>query len=229
MEYQAIVFDLYNTILDDAQGLVEREQYRLDTIYTILEKALFPIKFETLQEKYGKMTLYQSEIHATGKAVHPFRLVNYLLSELNVHDVIISKKVYDTFADAVLQINPKPIKHAERALKYIKEKGKKVGLLSNTGKTPGHALRMLLLELGLYRYFDEMVFSDEIGFLKPDKAIFDITVARLGVSKEDTIYIGDLKHNDYDGAINAGLNAHLFDRNKDDLYQLAIQYCGSFE
>lgn len=227
--YQAIIFDLYNTILDDDQGFVEREKYRIDTIYTTLEKALFPIPYSEVQEKYGMMTLYMSQAHETGKAVHPFHLVNYLLDKLNVHDVVITKKVYDAFADAVLQINPKPIKNVEKALKYLKEKGKKVGLLSNTGKTPGHAIRMLLLEMGLQRYFDDMIFSDEVGFLKPQKVIFELAVQRLDVDKEQTIFIGDLKYNDYDGAINAGLNAHLFDEKKDDLYQLAIQYCGSYE
>lgn len=58
--YACFLFDLYGTILDDTHGMAEREQYRLDNIYTILEKSQYPVKFADLQKKYGEMSLYMS-------------------------------------------------------------------------------------------------------------------------------------------------------------------------
>lgn len=226
-DYACVIFDLYNTIIDDEEGIAQREKYRLDALYTILEKSNFPVTFAELSEKYGEMTLYYSEYHgSTGKAFSPFRQVEYLLNSLKVRDLVVFKRSYDVYTEALLHIPPKPLLHAEKALTYLQEKGKKIGLISNTGRTPGIVLRLMLKEINLYDYFDDMMFSDEVGFLKPEKMIFDVAVERLGVDKKETIFIGDIKECDYTGAINAGLNAHLFDRNRDDLFQLALSYSG---
>lgn len=225
-KYQCVIFDLYSTLIDDNEGLAQREKYRLDSIYTILEKSGYPTTFAKLSEKYGEMTVYTYEYHNSGIAFSPFSQIDYLLKLLNVNDIVVFKKVYDAYSGAVLHILPKPMNNAERALELLKSKNIKIGLISNTGKTPGMALRLMLKSLELYKYFDDTLFSDEVGYLKPNKHIFDIAVDRLVVERKETIFVGDLKASDYDGAINAGLNAHLFDPKQDDLYKLAMVYCG---
>lgn len=224
-EFNCFLFDLYGTLLDDTHGLAEREQYRLDNIYTILEKSMYPVKFAELQKKYGEMNLYVSEFQDTRKkAFPPFSQVAYLLQLLKVNDLVMFKKIYDTYVDAVLQITPKPAKNAERALQLLKERNKKIGIISNTGKTPGHVVRLLLKELSLLDYFDDFVFSDEVGFLKPDPIVFDVAVKKMGAVRKEAIAIGDNKITDYDGAVKAGLGAHLFRRDDDDLFDLADKY-----
>jgi putative hydrolase of the HAD superfamily len=209
--------------------MAEREKYRLDSIYTILEKSLYPVKFPALAEKYANMIAYWAEYQAsTGWCMTPFYQVQYLLNSLNVHDLIVFKKTYDVYIDAILQICPEPIHHAQKALQELKDRGKKIGLISNTGKTPGVILRMMLKEINLFDYFDDMVFSDEAGYLKPDERIFHLAADRLGVKRDETIFIGDLKVSDYDGAMGAGLGAHLFNRTKEDLYNIIIGYSGGY-
>ncbi len=226
--YGCVIFDLYNTIIDDQEGYAQREKYRIDTIYTILEKGLFPVRFGHLTKKYGELSLHTAEMNEKGIVIHPFDQVGYLLNELNVRDIVIYKKIYDAFVDAIVQIAPKAMHNADKALAHLKENGKKIGLVSNTGKTPGHALRLMLKDLGLYDYFDVMIFSDELGLLKPDPLVFDIAVRRLGAQKGETVFVGDLKGADHDGAVKAGLNAHLFNKEKDDLFKLAVEYCGGY-
>lgn len=228
MQYKAVIFDLYNTLMDDARGLEERERYRIDTIYSILEKSNYPVLHSEVAEKYGQTILRMGEVHATGLAFHPFDQVTYLLHSLKIDDIVIHKKVYDALISAVLQITPQLMPNAKKALSYLKENDKKVGLISNTARTPGHALRFLLKELGIEPYFDSLIFSDEVGFLKPEKVIFDLSLAQLGVNAEDAIFVGDLKRVDFDGAVTAGLHAHLFNKEKDNLYELAVEYCGGF-
>jgi putative hydrolase of the HAD superfamily len=86
----------------------------------------------------------------------------------------------------------------------------------------------MLKDLGLYDYFDTTVFSDEIGILKPDPQIFEIAIRRLGAVKNESVYVGDMRGMDHDGAIKAGLNAHLFNKEQDDLFKLAVEYCGGY-
>jgi FMN phosphatase YigB (HAD superfamily) len=132
-DYHYVYFDLYNTINDDTEGYDQREKYRIDTMYSILEKSLFPVRFGQLSKKYGELTLHVAELNEKGFVMHPFDQVGYILKELNVRDIVIYKKVYDAFVDAIVQIAPKPMHNAEKALAYLKENGCKVGLISNTG------------------------------------------------------------------------------------------------
>ncbi len=211
------------------QGYAEREQYRLDTIYSILEKGLYPVKFADLREKYGEMTLYYHSVHEkSNHACSPFYQVQKLLDLLGIQDVVIFKKVYDAYINAVLQINPKLMNNAAKALEHLKDKGCKISIISNTGKTPGDVLRLLLKEMGIFHFFDDMLYSDEVGVLKPHPLIFDLAVERLGAVKTETLFIGDIKYCDVDGAQNAGLAAHLFNREEDDLFQLAVNYSGGY-
>lgn len=224
VRYSCIIFDLYNTLIED-HGLAEREQYRLDSIYSILENSQYPISHSQLAEAYGNLMLKIADRQSVDLRVcDPFEQVDLLLKQLKVRDSIIFKKIYDVYVDAALQISPSLMKNAKKALNLLKERGVKVGLISNTGKTPGVVLRLLLRELGVFDLFDDMVFSDEFGYAKPDKSIFDHAVRRLGVDRKDTLFIGDLKSHDFDGAIAAGLHAHLFNRYEDDLLRLVSQY-----
>lgn len=227
-EYRNFIFDLYNTlVVDEAQQ--ERDQYLLDTIYSILEKSLYPVKFPELREKFQEMSRAIDETHArSGLAFSPFSQVRMLLDSMQVHDVVVFKKIYDSYIGAVLQLNPRLLPHARKALEYLREQGCRTGLISNTGKAPGNMLRILLMELGIFELFDEMIFSDEVGVLKPHPYIFEICIQRLGAQKEQTLFIGDLKHCDYDGALQAGLGAHLFDPATQDLFELAVQYSGGY-
>ncbi len=65
-------------------------------------------------------------------------------------------------------------------------------LLSNTN--PMHIER-LLATFPLLRRFEGHVFSYEVGLLKPDPAIFQLTIERFGLVPELTAYIDDLKEN----------------------------------
>ena len=203
--YSCVFFDLFNTLIHD-NSTAERDKFRLDNIYTILEKSLYPVKFGVLQEKYGEMMVFTAEQEsAANRSFTPFQQVEYLLKLLKINNIIVFKKVYDTYIDAVLQLSPKMVHNADKALEHLKEKNVKIGLISNTIKSSGFVLRILLKQLNLYDYFDDMVFSDEIGFIKPSQFIFDMAVWRLGVDRKNSIFIGDLKSIDQDGAVKAGL------------------------
>ncbi len=227
--YDCIIFDLYNTIIDDTFGIKERERFILDNIYTILDKSLFPVKFNLIEKKYKEMIQYMEDFHKkTRRAFIPFYQVAKLLNLLNIGDNVVFKKVYDCYVDAILQIEPKLVKNVERSLDLLKERNKKIGLISNTGRTPGYVIRMLLKQLNILAYFDDLTFSDEVGFLKPEPVIFELALKKLGADKKNTIFIGDIKTSDYNGAVKAGLNAHLFRREEEDLYQLVVNYTGEY-
>ena len=76
---------------------------------------------------------------------------------------------------------------ADRLLSALREKGLKLGVVSNNYTT----IYETLSELGLTRYFDCIVISEEVGLQKPDPAILRLACERCGVSPNETLYVGD--------------------------------------
>ena len=113
------------------------------------------------------------------------------------------------FATAILAYPPQPIEGALEAVRAAAQRGP-VGLISDTGVSPGSSLRHLMSRFGFARYFSTLTFSDEVGVSKPQRPMFEITAQRLGVDPADLFHIGDLDHTDIAGAKGVGAKAALF-------------------
>ncbi len=61
--------------------------------------------------------------------------------------------------------------------------------------------------LGIDKYMDTIVVSEEERIKKPQAEIFMRALERLGVTPEESVYIGDHPENDVIGARNVGMNA----------------------
>lgn len=92
--------------------------------------------------------------------------------------------------------------HAEDTLRLLHKKYK-LAIVSNG---IGEAQRGRLAAGHVLDYFDALIISDEVGHWKPSKAIFDIALDRLGSKPNETVFIGDSITDDYQGALNAGID-----------------------
>ncbi|WP_422657613.1 HAD family hydrolase [Paenibacillus sp. EC2-1] len=86
-------------------------------------------------------------------------------------------------------------------LTYIKSKGIKIGLISNCTEEEvrywnGSALTP---------YFDDAIFSFEVGLAKPDQRIYELACERLLVKPSESIFVGDGGSSELEGAARAGL------------------------
>jgi len=61
--------------------------------------------------------------------------------------------------------------------------------------------------------FDQIVVSAEVGMIKPDTEIFNLTKRRLGVESHECIFIDDLQSY-VDAAIQNGMKAFLYEDNE---------------
>jgi len=116
------------------------------------------------------------------------------------------------YIDPVLSIPPKLNPEGPAILQAVRNRGYKIGLISNTGRSPGSALRQLLEAYGIRKYFDATVFSNEVMRRKPDRLIFDHTAQLLGAPNELVVHVGDNPESDFWGARNAGMQAILLDQ-----------------
>lgn len=91
--------------------------------------------------------------------------------------------------------------------------GKSINILSNTGFIKGRSLKKLLSYYELTDSISFQIYSDEVGFSKPNNEIFQLVFDQLNeskkVSKNEVLHIGDNSIADYDGALNFGFEAHL--------------------
>lgn len=91
--------------------------------------------------------------------------------------------------------------------------GKSINILSNTGFIKGKSLRKLISYYELTDFISFQIYSDEVGFSKPNKEIFQLVFDQVNeskkIEKKEVLHIGDNSIADYNGAINFGFEAHL--------------------
>lgn len=119
------------------------------------------------------------------------------------------RKIY---AEALLRFPPVLMEGALPLLEAASDRGYSIGLISNTGRTPGSVLRIILNELGIGAFFDCMTFSDEELVRKPESGIFLSALRGIGACPSEAVHIGNDPEDDFDGAKRAGMNAILLDR-----------------
>lgn len=74
------------------------------------------------------------------------------------------------------------------ALEAWRRRGLRLGILSNAAPS----FREAIDRLGLTAYFDVIIISAEVGLAKPDPAIFDLGLGRLGLQPEEAFFVDDL-------------------------------------
>jgi len=94
------------------------------------------------------------------------------------------------------------------ALERLRRRDFKLGVVSNATDL----LNKVFHNLGLSKYFDFVIISDEVGVRKPSPRIFLMAAEEAGASPSRSIYLGDKPSVDIQGANGAGMNAILVDR-----------------
>ncbi len=111
------------------------------------------------------------------------------------------------YSEGILTNPPRLLPGAKEGLYDLKERGYKLGLISNTGRTPGAILRRVMGEMGIGEVFEVMTFSNETLVRKPAESAFRVTYERLRASPRACVHVGDDPEADIAGARAAGLHA----------------------
>jgi putative hydrolase of the HAD superfamily len=89
-------------------------------------------------------------------------------------------------------------------LEALRSRGLLLGLVSNAFDPPW-ILHRDLERQGVAERIDFAVFSSEVGRRKPDAAIFERALDALGVTPEETLFVGDRLYEDIRGAAELGM------------------------
>jgi len=93
-------------------------------------------------------------------------------------------------------------------MRELRSRNITLGLLSNIRRD----MQAICERMGVARYVEFALTSEEVGFEKPHPAIFMEALKRANVAPAQAIHIGDQYHSDVVGARGVGIHALLLDR-----------------
>jgi putative hydrolase of the HAD superfamily len=186
---RAIIFDLYHTLT--ATEVTSPKGLSTATVLGIDRK----IWNEHLMEK--------SRGRLTGKVSDAYTIIRELAHSIDpsIPDELIKQAVQHRSTRFEESLELMPVESVN-TIKALKERGKKVALLSNAdvmetkgwAKCPGAP------------YFDVVVFSCEVGYMKPDREIYELCLEKLGEEPQNCVFVGDGGSNEFIGAKALGIS-----------------------
>ncbi len=210
-----VTFDLWETLLFEGDGADSRRTLaRCMNLANVFGRLGVNISVEQLSSVLEAMTPWFKEVWDLNRDVTLVDQLRFIVQKasngsLQMRDEWIgelSAAYVSPLFDAPPYLNP----DALRVLRWLRDRDKRIGLICNTGRTPGFGLRRFLRQKDIADFFDVMLFSDETGIRKPDAEIFKMALETLGVKPFEAVHVGDNLETDISGAKNAGLRGiHL--------------------
>jgi putative hydrolase of the HAD superfamily len=212
MPIRALVFDLWGTLLyvDDPQQGESRRATRCRLTLEALRGVGHPYPEETVTVALQTLGREHGTLHGQGRDIavpeKVERFLNYLKPNLAQR---VSPSTLRAVEEALVapgrMAPPFPAPGAIEALREAQARGLAVGLISNTGLTPGYVLREVLADHGLLSFFQVLTFSDEARLAKPAAEVFHCTLEALGVQPADALFVGDVPALDVAGPQAVGM------------------------
>ena len=212
-EITAVTFDLWQTlILDNRELGLQRAQVRLDGARNMLAAQGAEYDPDHIREAYRGCYRACRDVRNGNKDVS-FRTQVEIFVNL-IEDGLVERlpestidEIERVYADSLFDFPPRFHEASKKTLESIHQMGLKIGLISNTGMTPGYTFREFLRRHELLDFFDTLTFSDEVLLAKPSDEIFLMTIGALQSVPQATIHIGDHVTNDVVGANRLGMKS----------------------
>ncbi|BBH21942.1 haloacid dehalogenase [Paenibacillus baekrokdamisoli] len=195
MRVEAVIFDLDNTLIN--RKLAFRNYTR-----SFIEQFINVSGEEQIENIMEYIRIADLDGYRDRKDLFEYLRVNCELKKSNTNlDELLGHWFSEFFKCTILMDGTMDL------LNNISAHNIKLGLITNGSVFTQNAK---IDQVGIRRFFDTIIISDEVKVKKPDAAIFMIALDLLQTKAEHSWYIGDHPLNDVKGARDAGLNAVWF-------------------
>ena len=206
-----ITFDLWNTLLSNKPQDNERyKQKRLKAIHSLLEENGLNVDFHSLYraheegfEKCKETWKKNLDLDTQEQLKIMFSFLDDLRFKTIQQSLMV--RLEEVFLAPILKDPPPLIQGAKKIVEHVQAEGYKIGLICNTGRTPGRIIRELLEKLGMVEYFRALTFSNELKIRKPDPRIFFHTLNQLKSDPANSMHVGNELKSDVLGARITGM------------------------
>lgn len=211
---EAITFDLWETLIRETSESARKvKDARIRNLYVLLQNQGYEGSLEKVETAHRKVGDRLSEIWARHEDVGAEGQVRLFMEALEdgdegILDRMALANLEWAYVSPVLKALPVLNEGARDLLTGLREQYR-LGLICNTGRTPGTMLKIVLQRLGILEFFDVLTFSDAVGVRKPDPRIFQVTLEQLGVAPNRALHVGDDPTTDIVGARGVGMQAVL--------------------
>jgi len=187
---KAVIFDLDGTLLDRDSSLKNfiKNQYK---------KYFSELKHIPEQQYTERFIELDNKGYVWKDKVYQQLVQEYSISNLTWEQLL--EDYINSFQYSCISFP-----NMEEVLKELKNSGIRLGMITN-GFTKFQSLN--LQALGIHSYIDTILISEQEGIKKPHAEIFLRALKKLGVTPEESLYVGDHPENDVLGAQNVGMNA----------------------
>jgi putative hydrolase of the HAD superfamily len=198
---RAVTYDCWGTLLRDRdwEGAMAKRLSALRRFIDLEDTEATAL----LDEAWAKHDDAWKQIETFG----PGRMAAYCLESKGIFDDVPIGELTKEFEEASLQAGVDAVEGAAETLEVLHAAGFPLGLICDTGFTPGRVVRRLLEDAGLLGHLDVLCFSDEVGVPKPGNEIFAKALAELGVRPPEAVHVGDLRRTDIAGARDIGMHS----------------------
>lgn len=193
--YEWILFDADETLFnfDSFDGL-QRLLSRFEVNFTQQDYQTYQVFNKSLWVDYQNGTITAQELQHQRFAIWADQLQ------------VSTQVLHSTFMAIMADICT-PIEGAQSLLTSLKGRVK-LGIITN-GFTELQQIR--LERTGFQTYFDLLVISEQVGFAKPHRGIFDHALSLMGnPARGQVLMVGDNPDSDILGGLNAGLDTCWF-------------------
>lgn len=202
---RAVTFDLWNTLFTDRNYT----NFRVNYLAGVLNQLNIARGHDEIREAYVSANVRAQRVGDSENFRHVTteEKLEYMLEKIRVdlpEDV--KTTIAGRFKEAIWG-NPPSLKEGVVETMEALEPRYRMGIISDTGITPGRVVRQILSELGVLEFFKSTVFSDETGLCKPHESMFRTALEELGASPSEAIHVGDLLRTDIAGAKAVGMRA----------------------
>jgi putative hydrolase of the HAD superfamily len=229
MGLEALTFDFWGTLYQNAYAHGERLHLLGDT----LERHGHRHSWEELKAAYGHARSVWDQVWREER--RSISIERWLDEVLGCVDAELPEDAEGELGRAMERVylrgdKPRPVPGVTEVVPRLAERFR-LGLISDTGLTPGRVLRQVMDRDGLLSHFDALTFSDELGTAKPQREPFLHTLRLLDATPETAAHIGDLPETDLRGAREVGMRAILFlgVSHRDDGRELADGVFGDYD
>jgi putative hydrolase of the HAD superfamily len=195
MRVRAAVFDLFGTLIEDLAG---------DEYATVFARsaALLSVDAGDFRQRW----VATSRARNTGRFNAIEENIDSICRDLGAHPargaIELAARARRDYVSRVMMA-PRP--DAAGVLADLRERGVAVGLISDCGPE----VPTIWPDTPLAALIDVAVFSCSVGMKKPDRRVYHLAAARLGVRAEDCVFVGNGGSQELDGAREAGMRAVL--------------------
>ncbi|GHO57492.1 HAD family hydrolase [Ktedonobacter robiniae] len=192
MSLQVVFFDLYETLITE---------YTSPRQSLASTAALLGVDTQSLDREWRAR-------HYSRMVGHYPDVASVLREICHALDHTIDERVICALEQERQATKALPFKHIDHALleglREIRKTGVMLGVISNCA--PEEAMGWSTSPLA--PFFDDYVFSYQVGYAKPDPHIYRLACKRMAIEPEQAIFIGDGGSGELEGAARLGMCAY---------------------